>query len=211
MQKKKSYEFISWLFSCPQPHSPPTQGFSHETKRVIFVTFDSYDWSLFPFFPSPVTFQKWLSCFSNVENTPNASLSWVSVSIHIVRHPAASGDWSNSYHPTQLSGCSLPLAVALWFPTYVSMPVAFLLKGQLQNVQTLKCCYFMCFLKALHQKKVTIWRMKGTDARKIHVQNYLKVAQYCVFCPSRHTREMDVVSEWQTSRDPRYFIMSHMV
>lgn len=53
---------------------------------------------------------------------------WVLVSIDIVRHLTSSGDWGNLYHPTQFSG-SFPLAVALWFTTYVYVPVAFLLKG----------------------------------------------------------------------------------
>lgn len=60
-------------------------------------------------------------------------VSWVSMSIHIVCHLPTSGDRSNSYHPTQFSDCSFPLAVALWFHSYVSMSAAFLLKSPVAN------------------------------------------------------------------------------
>lgn len=153
----------------PQTLSPPTAAFSDETQRnpeSRFMIFDSYDWSLLSFFLFPCPWPVFLALYI-FENAPNGFVSWVSVSIPIVRHLTTSGDWSNSYHPIELEGCSFLLAVALWFPTYVSMPVAFHLKDQLQTANW----YFSCVhLKLSIKNSVIIREMRGTDTPKITVQ-----------------------------------------
>lgn len=103
------------------------------------------------------------------ENVANGFVSWVSVSIHIVRHLTTSGDWSNSYHPIELSVCSFSLAVALWFPTYVSVPVAFRLKDQLlcRHLSAVISCVL---LKLSIINSVTIGEMKGTEAPTISIK-----------------------------------------
>lgn len=95
---------------------------------------------------------------------PGASLRmpWVSVSIHIVRHLTTSGDWSNSYHPTQLSGRSFSPCCGFVAPHLrLHAGCFFFWKGRLKTVQTSKRCYFMC---SPSQSNVTIWEMN--DARK---------------------------------------------
>lgn len=85
------------------------------------------------------------------ENVPNG---FCILGPCVNRHLTSSGDWGNLYHPTQFS-VSFPLAVALWLTTYVYVPVAFLLKGQLQTVQTFFSFSFF-FLLTFIRNNVTI-------------------------------------------------------
>lgn len=127
-----------------------------------FSHFDSADWLPLPFFLSPVAFQKCPLWFFFLYPGASLRMPWVSVSIHIVRHLTTSGDWSNSYHPTQLSGRSFSPCCGFVAPHLrLHAGCFFFWKGRLKTVQTFKRCYFMC---SPSQSNVTIWEMN--DARK---------------------------------------------
>lgn len=117
------------------------------------------------------------------ENVANGFLSWVSMSLHIVRPLTTSGDWSNSYHPIELSGCSFPLAVVLRFPTYVSMPVAFRLKDQLlcRHLSAVISCVL---LKLSIINSVTIGEMKGIEVPKTTIQKLALTLFYLILLSS---------------------------
>lgn len=149
--------FLSFfLYSKPTAH--PLQWFQmklRETQREAFYDF----WFLWlitapilspfrHFFEMSVLFFLRDSVFENVPN------GFCILGPCVNRHLTSSGDWGNLYHPTQFS-VSFPLAVALWLTTYVYVPVAFLLKGQLQTVQTFFSFSFF-FLLTFIRNNVTI-------------------------------------------------------
>lgn len=145
------------LFFILKAHSPPTAVVSDETERnpergilwflIPMIDYCSHSFSFQSLFLSVLFFLR----DSVFENVPNG---FCILGPCVNRHLTSSGDWGNLYHPTQFS-VSFPLAVALWLTTYVYVPVAFLLKGQLQTVQTFFSFSFF-FLLTFIRNNVTI-------------------------------------------------------
>lgn len=151
--KKVWVHFLAFFFFA---HSPPTAMFQDETVTDL-MSFWDYLFKFLPLITSHI-----LSIYSHIFwvlfklCTAFRMVLVSSMSIHIVQHPT-SRDWGNLYHPTQLSDCSFPLSVALWFSSYVSMSAAFLKKKEVH-------CW--CSFKPFH---VRTWRTKGSPSN-----NYLE-------------------------------------
>lgn len=141
-RQKKCYEFISWLFSCPQPTHCSVFRWNWENPRVVFCDF----WFL-RLISAPI-----LSPSSHILEVPVLFLShvhpWESLCQYTVldiQRPVETG----VTHTTRLSFQAVPFPL-LWLCGSLLMSpcqLFFLLKGQLQNVQTFKYCYFMCSSK----------------------------------------------------------------
>lgn len=150
-EKRKLWlHFLTFIYSpSPRPTHCDVFRWNWEKPRVISVILIlpiDYRSHSFPF---QSHFRSARSVFSRPvhlwECTKRFSVSWVSVSIHIVRHLTTSGE-TGVTHTTRLSFQAVPFPLLWLCGSSLMSPcqLLFFWKGRLKTVQTSECCYFMC-------------------------------------------------------------------